>query len=328
MSDNPYNLLFQIERYIEEMKAAHKAKTTIRSHLRSLRYFREYLIDQNEGDDIRDIKKHQISRYTQFVFSRKGYSVDTKIGWLSEIRCFFDWLADQNLILSDPTTGIELPRKADRELPPYLTEEEVKTFLHAADPGAPRGLRDRAIMEVLYSTGMRNAECSRLTLADINFVDGTVRILEGKGSKDRTVPIGKTALYYIDRYVKEVRGPGAAGPLFRWMNEPKGMSTHQIWVTLDRYRKRSGLKRLYPHLLRHTFAVHMLENGADIRYIQEILGHEHLYTTQVYTQVVPIELKKAHKSSHPGEKRKVTELPDVDPRRLVNSNPGWMKSDD
>src|SRR5262245_45470449 len=173
----------------------------------------------------------------------------------------------------------------------------------AAAPETPQSLRDRAILETRYSAGVRGMECCRLQIGDINFADGTVRIISGKGRKDRIVPIGKIALHFIDRYIKEVRGPGSGGPLFRKLASIGPLSSHQLYLLLDLYRKKAGIQmRLYPHLLRHSFAVHLLENGADIRFIQAMLGHEDLSTTQIYTEVVPFELKRVHGRTHPAEK--------------------------
>lgn len=271
---NPYSLIYQSERFLQELVGAGRAATTLRQHRRALRYFKEYLFDQKHPDDIRTISRPLIDRYVICCMARAGYALDSKVRWLSCVKTFFGWLTSQNLILSDPTAKLDLPKTARLKLPHHLTRGETMRLLEAADPSTARGLRDRAILETLYSTGMRNAECCALALADIDFAAGTVRILAGKGQKDRMIPIGRAALQFIDRYVKEVRGPGVVGPLFRWLSEPRGFSHHQLYMLLNRYRKKAGIKRLYPHLLRHTFAVHMMEAGADIRFIQEMLGHE------------------------------------------------------
>jgi integrase/recombinase XerD len=321
---NPYSLIYQSERFLQELTAAGRAATTLRQHRRGLRYFKEYLFDHKHPDDIRTIQRLHINRYVVHCMSRQKYSMDSKVRWLSCIKTFFGWLAAQDLILSDPTAKLDLPKTARVRLPPHLSRGETMRLLAAADPSTARGLRDRALLETLYSTGMRNAECCALALSDIDFAAGTVRILAGKGQKDRVIPIGRIALHFIDRYVKEVRGPGAAGPLFRWLSEPRGFSHHQLYMLLNHYRKKAGIKRLYPHLLRHTFAVHMMEAGADIRFIQEMLGHESINSTQIYTQMAPVELKRAHQSCHPGEHRKERLLVDINPRVVVNSNPGWI----
>ena len=210
-------------------------------------------------------------------------------------------------------------------LPPYLSQEEAAHLMDAAVPDTPAGLRDRAILETLYSTGVRGAECCRLQIADINFADGFVRIIEGKGKKDRVVPIGRLALHYIDRYVKEVRGPGSGGALFRRFTDCTGLTSNQLYRIIRHYRNKAGIKtKIYPHLLRHSFAVHMLENGADIRYIHEMMGHEHLSTTQIYTLVVPFQLKKAHAAAHPAEKRRAKLPQQVAPEGRFHI--GWMKA--
>lgn len=321
---NDHRFAHQISRFLKEMQAVGRQETTLRTYRRTLHYFADYAAERRCENDVRAVGSELLKEYRLHVQHKKDISTDTRIRLLLCLKTFYAWLAEQGLVLIDLSAAIRLPKMSGKKLPPYLTQDEVKRFIESPDLQTPRGLRDRAILEALYSTGMRVAECCRLQIADINFADGVVRIISGKGKKDRMVPIGSLALHYIDRYFKEVRGPGAGGPLFRRMGTADPVNTGQLYRYMQEYRKKAAItKRMYPHLLRHSFGVHLLENGADIRYIQAMMGHEHLSTTQIYTQVVPFQLKKAHAAAHPAERRR-KELPaDLAPEKRFR--PGWMK---
>lgn len=316
MNDD-YRFDHQIARFLSEMQAAGQQETTLRTYRRHLHYFAGFAVGRGCANDVRAVGSELLRAYREHAcHTKQNLSSDTRIRMLLCPKNFYAWLASIGLVLIDLTATIRLPKMSGKRLPPYLTQDEVKRFVEAPDLQTPRGLRDRAILETLYSTGMRVAELCRIQIADINFVDGVVRIISGKGKKDRMVPIGALALHYIDRYIKEVRGPGSSGPLFRRMGTSAPVNSGQLYRYMHEYRSKAAIsKRMYPHLLRHSFGVHMLENGADIRFIQAMLGHEHLSTTQIYTQVVPFQLKKAHAAAHPAEKRS-EELPlDLQPQR-------------
>lgn len=323
MKDHSFH--FQIDRFMQQLQAAGYAESSRSEIARMLKYFRAYARARGRANDVRDVDRQLIADYRKHVLSLKKYSLDYRAGMLIDVRSFFRWLSGEGLILGDPTSTLTLPKMSGRTLPPYLSQEEVKRLIEAAQTDCPRGLRDRAILETLYSTGMRQAELRRLAIADINFADGLVRVIQGKGSKDRMVPIGSVALRWIDRYMKEVRGPGAGGPLFRNLETTHPLTSNQIKGILERAKEKAGIKtRIYPHLLRHTFGVHMLEGGADIRLIQAMMGHEHLCTTQIYTLVVPFQLRKAHAESHPAEKRREKLPENLQPTRRFHH--GWMQS--
>lgn len=306
-----YRFAFQIKRFLQKLQATRRAETTVQTYRRSLYYFRSFAQDQGIKDDLRAVSENLVSGYREHIHCQTDRSVDWKIRFLSVVKSFLNWLAEEELILSNPTANIVLPKMRGKKLPAYLTQEEIRTLMEAADPEVPAGtqtsagLRDRAILETLYSTGMRASECYRLQIPDINFADGLVRINYGKGSKDRIVPIGSTALHFIERYITEVRGSRSGGALFRKPISSQPIDAYDLRQILKRYSRKAGIKiHLHPHLLRHSFAVHLLENGADIRYIQQMLGHENLIATQIYTRVVPVQLKKAHAAAHPATKRK------------------------
>lgn len=317
-----YRFAFWMDRFLKEMQATGRGITTIANYRRKLRYFSDFAGEQRCANDVRAVGADFIKSYRRHLDKNAELSLENKMRMLLTIKIFFAWLAIEGVILLDLASKITLPKMPWRKLPPYLSQQDARAFIEAATPATPQGLRDRAILETLYSTGMRVSELCRLQIADLNFADGVVRILSGKGKKDRMVPIGRMALHYMDRYMKEVRGPGSGGPLFRRMGTTEAIRTQRLYIYMDSYRKKAGIKiKVYPHLLRHSFAVHLLENGADIRHIQAMLGHEQLSTTQLYTQVVPLQLKKAHAAAHPAEKQSEKLPANAQPKRRRS----WLK---
>ena len=217
------------------------------------------------------------------------------------VRVFFRWLARQNLLLHNPASELELPRLGKALPRGVLTAAEAEAVINQTDPESPFGLRDRAILETLYSTGIRRQELIDLCLDDIDFERGTVMIRMGKGKKDRVVPIGERAIAWLEKYLSDVRprlvwepDPGA---LFL-MNRGTALSPHWLSHRVRRYVKAVG-KQGSCHLFRHTAATLMLEGGADIRFIQAMLGHEELSSTEIYTKVSIRKLKEIHTATHP-----------------------------
>jgi integrase/recombinase XerD len=223
---------------------------------------------------------------------------------MSAVVVFFKWLKKQRLILINPAAEIELPRY-DRKMPKkVLSPKDVETFMNTIDVKTPLGLRDRAIFETLYSTGIRRAELVMLLLDDLDVDRGTLVIREGKGQKDRVVPIGDRALRFIDRYVTDVRPAQArsdeAKALFLTRHgEPLSKSSLSN-MAADRL-KAAGIAHGGCHLFRHSAATAMLEAGADVRFIQALLGHAHLTSTEIYTKVSVRKLKDVHTKTHPAK---------------------------
>ncbi len=222
---------------------------------------------------------------------------------LAAVAQFFRWAAREALVLLDPFEHVR-PTPMQRTLPPYLTQAEVKSILEVCDPELQ--LRDRAVLEVLYSSALRIGELLRLDLTDIDFGGRTIVIRQGKGKKDRIVPIGRVAAKLTQRYVqtRRVAAPCDARALFvddmgnrmtTW-----GVASH---ILAPAIRGAGIQKHVTPHVLRHSCAIYMLERGAGVREVQQLLGHAKISTTQKYLNVIPIELKKAHAASHPGEHR-------------------------
>jgi len=238
---------------------------------------------------------------------------------MTPIRTFFRWLMKNHLLLSNPAADIELPR-ADKHLPrQILSPEEAETILQKPDLSKPMGIRDRAILETFYATGIRRTELNNLKIHDVNMNRGAVAIRDGKGRKDRMIPIGDRALAWINKYLLEVRPAMALEPddgtlFLRLSGIPMGPNRLSDIVTA--YVKLGGVKEGSCHLFRHTMATHMLEGGADIRYIQHMLGHSNLETTEVYTRVSMGKLKEVYDLAHPAAKLKKPETAENAPEKL------------
>jgi integrase/recombinase XerD len=223
---------------------------------------------------------------------------------LVTLRNFFRFAQVQDLITEDPTANLESP-KIRRSLPGYLRLEEVEKLLEQPDAKTPLGLRDRAMLEVLYSTGLRVSELTGLRVTDLDTKVGCVRCI-GKGDKERIVPVGRRALGMVERYLRDARpqlvrqGKGGAGAHLFVNRRGAKISRVGVWKILSSYGRRAGLRvALTPHMLRHSFATHLLERGADLRSVQLMLGHADISTTQIYTHVVEERLKQIYKAHHP-----------------------------
>jgi integrase/recombinase XerD len=223
---------------------------------------------------------------------------------LVTLRNFFRFAQLQDLIAADPSLNLESP-KIRRSLPGYLRLEEVELLLSQPDEKTPLGLRDRAMLEVLYSTGLRVSELVGLRVMDLDIGVGCVRCI-GKGDKERIVPIGKKALTLVDRYLREGRpkligrGKQALATTLFINRRGSPISRVGVWKILSAYGRQAGLRvGSTPHMLRHSFATHLLERGADLRSVQLMLGHSDISTTQIYTHVVEERLKQIYKAHHP-----------------------------
>jgi len=223
---------------------------------------------------------------------------------LVTMRNFFRFTLVQELRTEDPTLNLESP-KIRRSLPGYLRLEEVEKLLAQPDEKQPAGLRDRAMLEVLYSTGLRVSELVGLRVMDMDRAAGCVRCI-GKGDKERIVPIGKKAIALVERYLRDAR-PKLLGKESKanvsslFLNRRGGpLSRVGVWKILSAYGRQAGMRTgLTPHMLRHSFATHLLERGADLRSVQLMLGHSDISTTQIYTHVVEERLKQIYKAHHP-----------------------------
>ncbi len=221
---------------------------------------------------------------------------------LVTLRNFFRFAQIQEHIAEDPSVNLESP-KIRRSLPGYLRLEEVERLLNQPDMKTPLGLRDRAMLEVLYSTGLRVSELIGLRVSDLDTRVGNVRCI-GKGDKERIVPVGKKALTIVEKYLRDARprllGKAPGSPALFVNRRGAPLSRVGVWKILSAYGRRAGMRvALTPHMLRHSFATHLLERGADLRSVQLMLGHADISTTQIYTHVVEERLKQIYKAHHP-----------------------------
>jgi integrase/recombinase XerD len=220
---------------------------------------------------------------------------------LSSLRRFYRYLVREGRLSADPTVRIDSPR-IGRPLPDSLSEEEIETLLDAPAVDEALGMRDRAMLELLYACGLRVSELVNLTMEQIDLTQGVVRLM-GKGSKERLVPLGEEAVDWLQRYIAQSRPELAAGASARALfitRRGKAMTRQAFWYRLRHYAVKSGInKALSPHTLRHAFATHLLNHGADLRVVQMLLGHSDLSTTQIYTHVARERLKELHARHHP-----------------------------
>ena len=221
--------------------------------------------------------------------------------YTSALKRFYRYLLRERLIAADPTLNLDSP-KLPRALPKTLTEADVARLLDSAAPDTPPGLRDRAMLETLYATGLRVSELVGLKLAAVNLGDGVLRVT-GKGNKDRLVPLGEEAVLWLRRYLSDARpllqGKQLSDAMFVTARGG-GMTRQAFWYLIKRRARLAGITRpLSPHTLRHAFATHLLNHGADLRVVQMLLGHSDISTTQIYTHVARERLKQLHAQHHP-----------------------------
>jgi integrase/recombinase XerD len=275
------------------------AKNTIEAYSHDLNRFSDYL--KAKGiQDILNVGKFDVRAFL-VVLKRQGLSTKTISRNLVAIRTFFKFLIQEGILEANPIEEVGSPTVA-KTLPEILTLKEVEELLEQPNIKTPLGIRDRAMLEMLYATGMRVSELTRLPMNQVNLEGGYV-LIYGKGSKERMVPLGSEAMKWLALYLRMARGRfekrKESNALFI-SRSGKGMSRQRFWRSLKEYGRRAGIrKRISPHLLRHSFASHLLERGADLRSVQIMLGHVDISTTQIYTHVTGERLKKIHQRYHP-----------------------------
>ncbi len=232
---------------------------------------------------------------------QQGYKARSTARMLSGLRGFYRYLLREGLIVEDPTLQVELPQ-IGRPLPKSLSEADVEALLAAPDVEEPIGLRDRAMLEVLYACGLRVTELVSLTLEQVNLRQGVLRVF-GKGSKERLVPLGEEAMAWIERYLRESRAfllDGKPSDVLFPSLRGEQMTRQTFWHRIKHQAQVAGIgKPLSPHTLRHAFATHLLNHGADLRVVQMLLGHSDLSTTQIYTHIARQRLQDLHAQHHP-----------------------------
>jgi integrase/recombinase XerC len=259
----------------------------------------ELFLSDDSGTPPAAISRNHVRAYLADLQRSGALSRNTVLRKISALRAFFKFLRQEGAMSQDPFSSLPLPRKAAR-LPRFLTESEMAELLAQGGAAAPGRERDRAILELLYSSGLRRSELAGLNVGDVDFMSGSVRVF-GKGSRERIVPVGKTALACLREYLRQ-RGPVAAkadSPLF--INaRGRRLTDAGVAFLLKGWLKRAGwLKSVTPHAFRHSFATHLLNAGCDLRSVQEMLGHKTLATTQIYTHVSLEKLREVYRRAHP-----------------------------
>ena len=273
------------------------AANSVSSYRRDLIGFLDYL--GRAGQHLKSATREDIRGFFKALYAR-GLSARSVARHLVSLRNFFRFLLERGKVTSDPTRDVDAP-EVGHSLPKYLTSGEVDALLERPDASTAAGLRDKAMLELLYATGMRVSELVSLCREDLDSNLGVVRC-QGKGSKERLIPVGKSALRALEAYARQrgelVKDPVVSSLFVNQRGRP--LSRVGFWKIIARYGRAAGITtRITPHLVRHSFATHLLERGADLRSIQLMLGHSDISTTQIYTHVLKERLKQVYNAHHP-----------------------------
>lgn len=255
---------------------------------------------QERDKSLLQAKRDELLEYLGWRL-QQGYKASSSARFLSAVRRFYQQALERGQVTDDPSALVEMP-KARRSLPDTLSEDDVEALLEAPDVDEPLGLRDRCMLEVLYATGLRVSELTALKLDEISLRQGVVRVM-GKGSKERLVPMGEQALDWLERYLAQGRSlllGGKSSDVVFPSQRGQQMTRQTFWHRIKLHAQVAGIsKPLSPHTLRHAFATHLLNYGADLRVVQMLLGHSDLSTTQIYTHVAQARLQALHAEHHP-----------------------------
>ncbi len=317
----PGTLLFQVEPYLESLRARHYSSLTVEVRQRILCYFVRWSHERGVTAP-EEVSRAILERYQRHLFHtlcRKGKPVAarTQLAYLLPLKGFFKWMTRNHIIPANPAADLEMPRVPHRLPRQVLTALEAEEILSMPDLTTFVGLRDRAILETFYSTGVRRRELIFLKLSDLDLKNGVLFVDQGKGKKDRYIPIGKRALLWIEKYLEEVRPRFAVepDPLYLFLT-PFGefINPNHMTAIMADYIKGSSVGKVGScHLFRHTMATLMLEGGSDLRYVQLMLGHSRLETTEVYTHVAIHKLKAVHEATHPAKMKTKESCPPPPP---------------
>lgn len=288
-----YLHFLQVERQLSE--------NTLASYRRDLESYIEHLHTEQRIEKLNDVDRTKILIYLESLRTN-GKSTRTIARHISSIRSFHQFLLRDKVTNHDPTVHLEMPQ-IEKKLPKILSIDEVEALIQAPDKSKPQGIRDVAMIELLYGTGMRISECIGLNLEDVHLTMGFVRVF-GKGGKERIVPLGKSALEACEKYLQharyELQGKYPRTDAFFINRRGKRLTRQGCWKLLKQHALNANIKKeMTPHTLRHSFATHLIENGADLRAVQEMLGHSDISTTQIYTHISKTRLSEVYKQFHP-----------------------------
>jgi integrase/recombinase XerD len=297
-----------LDEFIEWMRIGNAAEYTLYHRRACIRQFVEWATERGLEDPM-EVTRPVLQSYQRYLYyyrqkNGEPLTFRTQYSRLVPVRSWFRWLVRNHHILHNPASDLDMPRIEKRLPRAVLSESEAEAVMMQPDIGDPLGLRDRAIVETLYSTGIRRTELANLQLYNLDRERGTLSIWQGKGKKDRIIPIGERAVAWVEKYLDQARPQLAVEPdegvLFLTV-EGGAFNPDSLSTLVREYVEKANLgKRGACHMFRHTMATLMLEGGADIRFIQQMLGHSDLQSTQVYTQVSIRQLKQIHTATHPG----------------------------
>lgn len=305
--DDLHDLDSMITSFTDYLRFERRLSTnTIKSYNRDLLVFKKYIYG-NEKKCPLDLSREKILLFLENLY-KENYCESTVSRMLSTLRTFYKFLLIKGDVKKNPFIEIENP-KMPKKIIKTMDENYVKNFLDRIPHSLKLEVRDKAMFELIYSSGMRVSEIINLKLTDIDYEENLIRCI-GKGNKERIIPIGKSAIYYLDVYIKSARfklqnKKNKKSSAFVFLNKNgSGISRQGFWKVLKKYEKIFNLnKRIYPHLFRHSYATHMLERGADLRVVQELLGHSSISTTEIYTNINKKFIKNSYFKHHPRNKK-------------------------
>ena len=291
-----------IEDYIHFIQVERQlADNTLQSYRRDLQSYAKHLANEQQLASFEIVQREHILIYLQSMRA-KGKSARTVARQISSIRSFHQFMLREKITQSDPTVHLEMP-VVEKKLPEILSIEQIDALIAAPNTEKPQGVRDVAMLELLYGSGMRISELIELNLEDVHLTMGFVRVF-GKGGKERIIPLGRSALHacstYVDSARKQLLADYPKTDAFFISNRGKRLTRQGCWKLLKEHAERARIiNHITPHVLRHSFATHLIENGADLRSVQELLGHSDISTTQIYTHISKTRLSEVYKQFHP-----------------------------
>jgi integrase/recombinase XerD len=270
------------------------ARHTLESYERDLTRLQEWA--SGTGKQIAELTRPDLRKWIASL-SRDGLAPTSIARAVSATRGFFKFLMLDGHIKSHPAEDLDTPQRFSY-LPKFLTEDEIDRLLAAPNISTPEGIRDRAVLEVMYASGLRVSELVALKQADVDLLAGLL-VCHGKGSKERRVPLGKSSIHWLQQYAAVKAGYGKQSFPNVFLHRGKPFTRHIAWAMIKRHAERAGIKNVSPHTLRHSFATHLLQRGADSRSVQALLGHSDISTTQIYTHMTDVHLRSAYNRHHP-----------------------------
>ncbi|HSE30995.1 MAG TPA: site-specific tyrosine recombinase XerD [Pyrinomonadaceae bacterium] len=274
------------------------AQHTLESYSRDLDRLNSWSVANRKS--LLDLTRADLRQWIASL-TRDGLAPTSVARAVSAVRGFYRFLMLDGHLKRNPAEDLDTPQRFSY-LPRFLTEDEINRLLAAPDVSTDQGVRDRAILEVMYATGFRVSEVVSLRQSDVDLQAGLV-VCHGKGSKERRVPLGKSAIHWLQQYMTVKAAYAKQHSLHVFVHHGKPFNRHTIWAMIKRYSERLGIKNVSPHTLRHSFATHLLQHGADSRSVQALLGHSDISTTQIYTHITDVHLRSAYQRFHPRAKK-------------------------